>query len=273
MTQRLLLVVLILALNASAADCERHIASDGPGARTIVLAGGDAWALFRQFLSEVEQRDLDVSLWRSEVQISRGGQTDTFTLGWMKAIFGDSAETEWKNLLSGQRAEINPRLLAEARSSRWDVICVGQIAGQETPPPAKVPPPAPASSEARLFFKTGVQYASSRDYANALKEFHAAEKIAPEFQDLQMNIGVTYLQMRDYARAAVHLTRAIDQDPKNAAAHYNMACLQARRGQRDRAIASLAIAQSNGMKLTPDLKRDPDLSSLRGRDDFEALFK
>ena len=52
-----------------------------------------------------------------------------------------------------------------------------------------------------------------------------------------------------------------------------MACLQARLGQGDDAIASLSAAKSNGMKMTVDVKRDPDLAPLRGRADFETLFR
>ena len=52
-----------------------------------------------------------------------------------------------------------------------------------------------------------------------------------------------------------------------------MACLQARLGQADDAIASLTAAKTNGMKMTADVKRDPDLSSLYGRNGFQTLFK
>jgi tetratricopeptide (TPR) repeat protein len=131
----------------------------------------------------------------------------------------------------------------------------------------------PALSEALVFFKSGVQYASRRDYQNALKEFKAAERISPRFQGLQMNLGVTYLQLKDYVGASEHLKRAIDQNPKDAAAHYNMACLQARLGQIDDAVASLTAAKFNGLKMTASVKRDPDLASLHGRNDFETLFK
>jgi tetratricopeptide (TPR) repeat protein len=262
-------------LRASAGDCERRISASAPSARTVILAGGDAWTLFRQFLSEIEQRDLDVSLWRTEVQISRGGQTETFVVGWAKALSGASAETLWERNLSGKRAEINPQLLAEARAAKWDVVCVGKVPSEKVPEPHKPPPPPPVpppTSEALIFFKSGMQYAARGEYANALKEFKAAEKIAPGFNGLAMNLGVTYLQMKDYVHAAEYLGRAVIQNPKDYATHYNLACLQARLGQQDDAIASLLAAKANGMQMTAATKRDPDLSSLRGRTDFNSLF-
>lgn len=259
-----------IALHASAAeDCGRRIAASGPSARTIVLAGGDAWTLFRQFLAEIEQRDLDISLRKSKVQISLNGHIETIELGW--ALTGPSAEKQWERSLRGKRADLSPLLLAAANTAGWDVVCAGRIGSG--PPVKQHETKPPSSPEAVVFFKSGVQYASRGDYANALKEFKIAEKTAPNFEGLSMNLGATYLQLKDYVKAAEYLRRAIDQNPRNAAAHYNMACLQARLGQSDDAMASLNAAKSNGMTMTASARRDPDLASLRGRSDFETLFK
>ena len=278
---RIALLILTATITSSvpalAGDCERRIAASGGGTRTVALAGGDAWTLFRQFMAEIERRDLNVSLWTSKVQISRGGEIETFELGWTKRFSGGSAEELWKRALGGKRAELSPYLLAKARESGWDVVCAGGIAEPErkrtdTRVTDKTAPPS-AGADAVVFFKSGVQYASRRDYTNALKEFKAAEKISPHFQGLLMNLGVTYLQLKDYTNASAYLKQAVEQDPQDAAAHYNLACLQARLGQRDDAIASLAAARSHGMKMTASVKRDPDLSTLRARADFETLFK
>jgi len=266
----------IVTLSLSAEDCERRIAPSAGSARTVALAGGDAWSLFEQYMTEVEHRDLDISLWEAKVQISRGGEVDTFQLGWVKRLSGESAKALWKRNLTGQRAEVNPRLITEAREAGWDVICTGHIAAPEQPKTAAVDvpkAPPPAAYDAVTFFKSGVQFAARRDYQNALKEFKAAERISPQFDGLAMNIGVTYLQLKNYANAAAYLKRATDANPKDANAHYNVACLQARLGQIDDAIASLNAARANGMLMTARIRGDPDLSSLRGHNDFETLFK
>ena len=259
-----------VALPCIAIDCGRRIAASGPKARTIVLAGGDAWTLFRQFLAEIEQRDLEVSLRQSRVQLSDRGRVQTIDLGWTNPFSGESAEQLWQRRLRGKRAELNPQLLAAASGSQWDVICVGRLPQATSPTNAAA---AARTADAVVFFKSGVQYASRGDYENALKEFKTAEKLSPAFDGLLMNLGATYLQLKNYGRAAEYLQRAINQNPRNASAHYNMACLQARLGQNDDAIASLTAAQSNGMKMTASIKRDPDLFPLRGRADFETLFK
>jgi tetratricopeptide (TPR) repeat protein len=253
------------AFAATGADCGRQIAASGPDARTIVLAGGDAWSLFRQFLADIERRDLDVSLHKTRVILSRNGRIETIDIGW--SLPGQTPEKRWQEKLTGLKADVNAQLLADARVSHWDIVCV-----RRTPlPPA--PDITRRSAEAVVFFKSGVQYASRGDYANALKEFRAAEKLSPRFDGLLMNLGVTYLQVGDFVRASEYLRRAIEQNPRDAAAHYNMACLQARVGQRADAVASLTAARNHGMKFTASVRRDPDLSSLRGRRDFETLFK
>jgi tetratricopeptide (TPR) repeat protein len=260
-------------LSASAADCGRQIAASGPPARTIVLAGGDAWSLFRQFLAEIERRDLEVSLRTSRVVLSHGGRIDTIELGWSASLPGQTPEKLWRRNLSGIRADVSPQLLADARVSNWDIVCTGTPSARRDPKRSETSPAAEASQEAVVFFKSGVQYASRGDYANALREFKAAEKLSPRFNGLLMNLGVTYLQLEDFVRASEYLRRAVEQNPRDAAAHYNLACLQARLGQSADAIASLNAAKTHGMKLTASVRRDPDLSSLRGRRDFETLFE
>ncbi|HEY0141357.1 MAG TPA: tetratricopeptide repeat protein [Thermoanaerobaculia bacterium] len=242
-------------------------------ARTIVLAGGDAWSLFRQFLAEVERRNLEVSLKKSKVIVSRNGRIETIDLGWSGLLPGQTPENLWKRNLSGVRADLNPQLLADARVSHWDIVCTGTPTPQREPKPSQAASSAAQAQEAVVFFKSGVQYASRGDYTNALKEFKAAEKLSPRFNGLLMNLGVTYLQLGDLVRASEYLRRAIDQNPRDAAAHYNMACLQARLGQRGDAIASLTAAKDHGMEFTASIRRDPDLASLRGRRDFETLFE
>jgi len=277
-TQDALLVALTLTLTliagrASGEPCKTSVAAVAPSARTIVLAGGDPWTLFRRFVREVQERSLDVSLWNAQVRISRSGQVETLSLGWAKRLSGDSAPALWQRSLRGRPAEIDPRLLSEAAAARWDVVCEGQVPETEPPPPPVPQKTVRSPSDALPYFKNGLQYAARRDYRNAVKELRAAERIDPRFHGLWTNLGAAYLQLRDYANADDSLRRALEQDPGDATAHYNLACLHALRGERERAVDSLRRAKENGLQLTRDERRDPDLASLRGRRDFESLFE
>jgi hypothetical protein len=53
--------------------------------------------------------------------------------------------------------------------------------------------------------------------------------------------------------------------------HYNLACVQAQRGQAEAAFASLAQAIERGYREAAHLRADPDLTSLRGDPRFEKL--
>jgi len=275
----LLAAAVLTAHPAIAADCVRSIAAKSSGPRTVALVGGDSWQLFREYLAAMKARDLGVSPWKVQAVVQLSGKQETLELGWGKMLTGESAEKLWERALSGKQAEASAELIAQAASSNWDVMC-GAAAVRKPPPPPPPPPPGPSvtkpfaeAGEALIYFKSGVQYSSRRDYSNALREFKAAEKRNKDFPGLLMNIGVTYMQLGDYVRASDYLTRAVAQNPGDASARLNMACLQARLGQRADAIASLAAAKANGLKMTDSVRNDRDLVALRGRKDFEALFR
>jgi len=266
-------VIFMLALaipSGGRAACTRRVATGGPSARVIVLAGGDAWMLFQQYLFDVRQKNLDVSLWQSTVMVSSGGKSEAIKLGWAKMLTGESSERLWERALSGRKAEVNAELLTQADSGGWDVVCMGgPVKAQPQKPGGGA---APRSSEALTYFKSGLQYAARADYENAIKEFKVVERIDSHFPDLQMNLGVAHMQRKDYVHASEYMTRAIEWDGGNPNVHYNMACLQARLGQADDAIASLTTAKARGFVMTARVRNDSDFTSLRGRKDFEALF-
>lgn len=268
----------IAADPALGADCGRRIATGGSRSRTVVLSGGDAWPLLSDYLDQSKQHKVDP--WKIKVIISTRGKQESFELGWASMLTGANPEKLWERDLKGKRADLNRPLVEQAQRNNWDVMCEGlfkdnnnhnnNINNRKIPPP---PPPPPSRDGAALvFYKSGVQYASNQDYANALKEFREAEKRDADFPGLLMNIGVTYMQMKDYVRASDYLTRAIAQNPGDASSHLNMACLQARLRQYDDAIASLTTAKANGLKMDAKVRKDSDLAALRGRKEFEALF-
>lgn len=261
---------------APSTDCGRRVAAEASGPRTVVLAGDDSWVLMNDYLTEIKKRK--VSPWKVRVMAQVRGKAETYELSWGKMLTGENPDKVWERTLAGKSAEMSPKLLAQARSNQWDVICVGQVDGLEQidkngATSTQPPPPPPPSSDVLIFYKSGVQYAARGDYASALKEFAEAEKRKSDFPGLLMNIGVTHMRLKDYVRASDYLTRAIKQNPRDGNAQFNMACLQARLGQRTDAVASLAAAKANGVRMTAGVRNDPDLSTLRGRKDFEDLFR
>jgi dienelactone hydrolase len=75
----------------------------------------------------------------------------------------------------------------------------------------------------------------------------------------------------DYARAVPALILATESGPADPIAWYNLACARARTGHGDEAVAALRRAVELGIPAATHPAEDPDLASLRGRPDFEAL--
>ncbi len=77
----------------------------------------------------------------------------------------------------------------------------------------------------------------------------------------------------DIAAAVAQAERALRMTPADGRIHYNAACVYAKAGMPDRAIAEL----KEGVRLVPSYiadwpLRDPDLASLRGHPEFILLF-
>ncbi len=77
----------------------------------------------------------------------------------------------------------------------------------------------------------------------------------------------------DFATAVGALQLATAAGPDNPVAWYNLACAQARIGQKRDALASLGRALDLGMAQPEQLAEDTDLASLRGEAGFQLLLE
>lgn len=74
-----------------------------------------------------------------------------------------------------------------------------------------------------------------------------------------------------WKEAIPHFVRALELEPADGRTHYNLACLLARSGESDRAMASLERAVTAGYRDWDQIAADPDLESLRSRPEFAKL--
>lgn len=78
---------------------------------------------------------------------------------------------------------------------------------------------------------------------------------------------------QDWA-AAVDAARQLSAArPASAADAYNLACMLARAGRGDEAVATLSLSAELGFAFTSTLLRDEDLDAIRGRDGFAAALE
>lgn len=66
--------------------------------------------------------------------------------------------------------------------------------------------------------------------------------------------------------------RLVELEPKNASAHYNLACSLALKSDNAGALDSLKRAVALGYHDTDWMREDPDLADLQGHPMFEALI-
>jgi len=105
--------------------------------------------------------------------------------------------------------------------------------------------------------------------------------LGPDHPDVAMslqNLAVVMAQTGDYSMALSFHEQALSinelafgpDHPKVARSHYNLACVLAPQGNKAAALKHLHLAQDKGF-INPDMGIDPDLASLRGDPEFEAL--
>ncbi len=78
---------------------------------------------------------------------------------------------------------------------------------------------------------------------------------------------------KDFARATLALSVASEIHPENATVRYNRACVEARAGQKKKALEDLRAAVARGFHDRAAMETDGDLESLRGDPEFRALLE
>lgn len=104
----------------------------------------------------------------------------------------------------------------------------------------------------------------------AFAHAEGGEQAAPDKAALQRELQQAFAR-KDYKTALEKGQALVRLAPDDNAAHYNLACAQARLGRKDDAFASLAKAVEKGYGDAGHMKEDEDLSSLRDDKRFEEL--
>jgi tetratricopeptide (TPR) repeat protein len=104
----------------------------------------------------------------------------------------------------------------------------------------------PLSPEEHL--NLGVAYEQNKEYESALKEYEKASKQLPV---AYLYMGNIYFSQNEYAEAESYYRRAIDEDPKNADAHNNLAWLYYIKRENLREAEELAL---KAIDINPEKK-------------------
>jgi hypothetical protein len=139
--------------------------------------------------------------------------------------------------------------------------------GKTAKPPKGVGPREHAMSLAAA--ASGMMEGGKIEEARA--KFIESVQVDPTYSQGHVGVGVTYYLRDRYDEALTHYKAGLEADPGNRDAYYNMACVYALKGEKEQALRYLQIAVLNGYVELDTFASDPDLKSLHGDADFEAL--
>jgi tetratricopeptide (TPR) repeat protein len=119
---------------------------------------------------------------------------------------------------------------------------------------------------ARGFQKRGRLKEAKRLYQDVLKA-------DPNYLDALNNLGVIHMHEKSYEAAESTFKKAIDIMPGHVDSYYNLACVCAMRGEKEKGIIHLRKAISLNRAVIDWARADADLQALRGTPEFEMLIK
>ena len=113
---------------------------------------------------------------------------------------------------------------------------------QAPTPVAQTQPAAADLRQAANYLRQATQLRAAGRIAQCLGPMQQAAKLSPNNAHIQHDLGFTYLEMGNFARAAAFLTRAIALKPDFARAFYGLGIALEELGRREEAIAAYAKA-------------------------------
>jgi tetratricopeptide (TPR) repeat protein len=122
-----------------------------------------------------------------------------------------------------------------------------------------------AFHRARLFQKEGQKEKAKKNYLETLK-------LNPKDVKALNNLGVIYMQEKDYPRAMAHFQKAIKTKADYVEPYYNLACLYTLQKDREKGLSFLKKAASLDRSVVLWAQEDPDLATLQAAPGFQALL-
>jgi tetratricopeptide (TPR) repeat protein len=100
-------------------------------------------------------------------------------------------------------------------------------------------------------------------YREASDVLLRATKLNPECSSAWYDLGVSYAHLKQHKKARSCFQKARKLAPDQPWPYYDLACLDALERKRDKAFKNLELAVLHGFDDVRQLRRDPDLKSLR----------
>jgi tetratricopeptide (TPR) repeat protein len=132
----------------------------------------------------------------------------------------------------------------------------------------RIPP-----ADATQYYERGILFQKRNRLAEARIQYSKALEADPGHVEALNNLGVLELQEGLYDDAKRNFEKAVRLRPEFADAHYNLACLHALQGDVTQGILHLRKAASLDRRVSGWAISDPDLSNLRGLEEYTEIVK
>ncbi len=144
-------------------------------------------------------------------------------------------------------------------------------ASEEVKPAIQPEPTDPAQAEE--FYKRACLLHRSGRLEDAKGFYQKALMLDANSVNALNDLGVVYMQGRDYAKAQQSFEHAIQRKPDYVDAYYNLACLHALKGEKIRSLTHLKRAISLDSSVREWARSDRDLHNLKGQPEFQELIE
>jgi tetratricopeptide (TPR) repeat protein len=137
--------------------------------------------------------------------------------------------------------------------------------------------PSPALRKAvpntRLLYERAANLYRRGRFQDAEKMYKDVLRLNPDHVEALNNLGVVYIQKKDYTGAKSCFEKAIQLRPEFVEPYYNLACLHSIKGEVKEGLIQLKRAISMNPTVRDWAKKDTDLQNLRGIPGFEVLLR
>ena len=130
---------------------------------------------------------------------------------------------------------------------------------------------AGASKNEADFYERGKYFQTIGRLKEAQRLYKQALILEPDNVYALNNLGVIYIQQRNYSKASNNLESAIRLKPEYADPYYNLACLYSFKGKTIKSLENLKKAISLDKSAKEWARKDRDLQNMRGVPEFEEI--
>ena len=133
--------------------------------------------------------------------------------------------------------------------------------------------PAPSAATAAGYVSRGNALYRQGEYQRAIDMYQAALALNPVDVKARNNLGSAYLQLAMDQRALTTFQEALRLDSSYSLAYYNLACVQARAGNVQSAVAFLQQAIAIAPEARDWARTDNDFALVRNAPEFRQLLE